>query len=306
MRTYSRNKKISYNNPEDIVLVENDHPAIISPEQYQICIQKYHNREKNHYQRRTPLFGKLLYCSNHRKPLAWIKENDRLFNSLAKYQCNACSDDVWITDTEIGTFVFSYLHNLLNLYREWTPDIPETTLKKRLLRGTVFKGIKEIEKEEFQNFLLAIKQAHFPDTFDEKKLQALRFDIQLEERALEKLARLYNYKDSDLTESEYQREKKLIESRIRKIKEQIAELSSPEQSSIPIQIDFLSETYQFFLKHKLLTYKTIDFNKIFQDIPFYDLKHFLENIISRINVKNGAVSSITFISQENYVHHFVR
>lgn len=69
-RGYTSKKDWVINDEKDLVLVENDHPAIISSELFERCQQRYTERKNTVYHVRKPLFADLLICTTHQLPLS--------------------------------------------------------------------------------------------------------------------------------------------------------------------------------------------------------------------------------------------
>ena len=67
-RSYTSKKKRIINEDRELVVVENDHPAIISKAQYERCQQRLAERKNAVYQIRKPLFADLLICNADRLP----------------------------------------------------------------------------------------------------------------------------------------------------------------------------------------------------------------------------------------------
>lgn len=308
LRSYDSNKKWVINAPEDLVLLENDHPSIIGPIQFQKCLELYLHRKEHHFQHRTPLFADLLFCFEDNETLQWKKENPRIIESPSTYCCPrcACKNHRCINDAEIGSFILNYLSNLLRTYRRWTPEIPELTLKKSLFRGKNFQTIKALDKTDWSDFFNMIRNSRSVNpTFSEETVKSLKFDIQLEQRGIEKLNRLYNYVDSDMSEEEYLEYLDKMEGRIQSLTAKLKSMTKQNTNQIPEDIDFLYECHIFFMQYKLYHLNEIDFAELYDKVPFYELKHFLNRVIHRIYFENGRISAISFMNEHNHAHHFM-
>lgn len=66
--------------------------------------------------------------------------------------------------------------------------------------------------------------------------------------------------------------------------------------SIP-QVDYLKKCYDFYIQHNLYHLSDIDFLDCVKNIPFYDLKHFLQNVIAGIYVEEGKITAIEFCTK---------
>ncbi|WP_343083909.1 recombinase family protein [Blautia producta] len=183
-RSYTSKKERVINDKKDLIFVENDHPAIITKEQFERCQQRYTKRKDTVYHVRKPLFADLLICNEHRIPLSWLKENNRKFSSPARYSCPYCSQNSF-TDDEIGSFVLNYILNLLQAFGQVFPSTSSMTLKRMLLRGKDFDGVTTlVNAEEIKHSLLGdgSTEADIQD-----KQRKLKFELQIKERELERL-----------------------------------------------------------------------------------------------------------------------
>lgn len=296
-RSYTSKKERVINDEKDLVLVENDHPAIISSELFERCQQRYAERKNTVYHVRKPLFAELLTCTTHQIPLSWEKENARKFSSPATYWCPHCPKN-YFTDQEVGSFIMNYLLNLLKACGQVSPSTSPLALKRMLLRGKDFDGIKALANtEEIKRSLLGSGSSNGEDTRD--KQRKLKFEIQMKERELERV------KSSGTDDSEMSGDR--IDHLREAVKKLSAELQQLENSistqSVP-QVDYLKTCYDFYIQHNLYHLSDIDFLDCVKSIPFYDLKHFFQDVIKGIYVEGGEIKAIEFrTEQENGTPH---
>ncbi len=66
--------------------------------------------------------------------------------------------------------------------------------------------------------------------------------------------------------------------------------------------------YDFYIQRNLYRLSDIDFSDYVKNIPFYDLKHFFQDVIKGIYIENGKIKAIEFCTeQENgTLHQFKR
>lgn len=289
-RSYTSKKERVINDEKDLVLVENNHPAIITKEQFERCQQLYIERKDTVYHVRKPLFADLLVCKVHQIPLSWQKENKRKFSSPATYSCPYCAQNTF-TDEEVGNFVLNYILNLLQAYGQVSPSTSSITLKRILLRGKEFDGTTTlVNAEEIKHSLLGDGPAK-EDIQD--KQRKLKFELQMKERELE---RLESYGADFFNVSNVQIDQ--LKSTIEKLSVELQQLeNSAGTQSVP-KVDYLKMCYNFYVQHNLYHLSDIGFSDCFKNIPFYDFKHFFQDVIAGIYVNDGKITAIEFCTKQ--------
>ena len=299
-RSYTSKKERVINDEKDLVLVENDHPAIISSELFERCQQRYAERKNTVYHVRKPLFADLLTCTPHQIPLSWEKENARKFSSPATYWCPHCPKSNF-TDKEVGSFIMNYFLNLLMACGKVSPSTSPLALKRMLLRGKDFDEIAALANAEEIKLSLLGNDSLNEDVPD--KQRKLKFEIQMKERDLERMESLganNSDKADDLMDH--------LREAVKKLSEELQQLgNSIGTQSVP-QTDYLKKIYAFYIQHNLYHLSDIDFSDCTKSIPFYDLKHFFQDVIKGIYVESGEIKAIAFhTEQENgTLHQFHR
>lgn len=295
-RSYTSKKERVINDEKDLVLVENDHPAIISSELFERCQQRYAERKNTVYHVRKPLFADLLTCTPHQIPLSWEKENARKFSSPATYWCPHCPKSNF-TDKEVGSFIMNYFLNLLMACGKVSPSTSPLALKRMLLRGKDFNEIAALANAEEIKLSLLGNDSLNEDVPD--KQRKLKFEIQMKERELERMESLgANNSDKADDRMDHLREA------VKKLSEELQQLgNSIGTQSVP-QTDYLKKIYAFYIQHNLYHLSDIDFSDCTKSIPFYDLKHFFQDVIKGIYVESGEIKAIAFhTEQENGTLH---
>ncbi len=296
-RSYTSKKERVINDEKDLVLVENDHPAIISSELFERCQQRYTERKNTVYHVRKPFFADLLTCTTHQIPLSWEKENARKFSSPATYWCPHCPKNNF-TDKEVGSFIMNYLLNLLKACGQVSPSTSPLALKRFLLRGKDFDGIAALANaEEIKCSLLGGTSSNKENTQD--KQRKLKFEIQMKERELERIESL-GADDSDMSDNRMDQ----LREAVKKLSAELQQLeNSIGMQSVP-QADYLKTCYDFYIQHNLYHLSDIDFSDCVKNIPFYELKHFFQDVIKGIYIESGEVRVIEFRSElENGILH---
>ena len=297
-RSYTSKKERVINDEKDFVIVESHHPSIITKEQIERCQQRFSDRKDTVYHVRKPLFADLLVCNVHRIPLSWQKENKSKFSSPATYSCPYCSQNNFMDDA-VGSFVLNYILNLLQAYGQVSPSTSPLTLKRRLLRGKEFDGITTIVNAEEIKFSLLGGGSSKEDL--QNRQRKLKFEIQTKERELERLT------SSGIDTSNVSNVQ--IDQLSNAIEKLTAELEQSENSTgtpFAPQIDYLKKCYEFYIQRNLYHLSDVNFSDCVKNILFYDLKHFLRNVIAGIKVEDGKIISIEFCTEqkEGRIHLF--
>lgn len=299
-RSYTSKKERVINDEKDLVLVENNHPAIISSELFERCQQRYAERKNTVYHVRKPLFADLLMCTTHQLPLSWEKENARKFSSPATYWCPHCPKSSY-TDKEVGSFIMNYLLNLLRACGQVSSSTSSLALKRMLLRGKDFDGVAALANAEEIKLSLLGSGSSNEDVQD--KQRKLKFEIQMKERELERIESL-GTNNSEKADDRIDHLKEAV----KKLSAELHQLgNSISTQSVP-QIDYLKTCYDFYIQRNLYHLSDIVFSDCVRDIPFYDLKHFFQDVIKGIYVESGEIKAIEFCTeQENgTLHQFKR
>lgn len=290
-RSYTSKKERVINDEKDLVLVENNHPAIITKEQFERCQERYAERKDTVYHVRKPLFADLLVCNVHRIPLSWQKENKRKFSSPATYSCPYCSQSSF-TDDEIGSFVMNYIFNLLQAYEQVSPSTSSITLKRMLLRGKEFEGITAlVNAEEIKGSLLSDGGSVMEDVQEKRK--KLKFELQKKERELERLES-YGTDSSNVPNVQIDQLKSTIE----RLSVELQQLENSVCTQSVPQVDYLKKCFDFYILCNLYHLSDINFSECFKNISFYDLKHFFHDIIAGIYVEEGKITAIEFCTKK--------
>ena len=77
--------------------------------------------------------------------------------------------------------------------------------------------------------------------------------------------------------------------------------------SVP-QVDYLKKIYAFYIQHNEYHLSEIDFSDCAKIIPFYDLKHFFQDVIKGIYVESSEIKAIEFRTEQekSILHQFHR
>lgn len=195
----------------------------------------------------------------------------------------------------------NYILNLLKTYGQISPSASPLALKRMLLRGREFGGITALPNaEEIGRSLLGNDSAK-EDVQD--KQRKLRFELQMKERELERIEP-YKTDESDVPDIRMNQLKETIE----KLSTELQQLEKGATTQSVPQVDYLKTCYDFYIQHNLYYLSDIDFSDCVKNLPFYDLKHFFQNVIEEVYIESGKITAIKFCTEDGkgIFHRFER
>ena len=185
-----------------------------------------------------------------------------------------------------------------------TPDM----FKKKLLRGDVFKDVKDIAPSglnEMYNMIVSKKfnsdpftsavnrDESQPDFASERELLISEKRKYL--RALDRLKTLYLYNDNAMAEKDYIIENKNILDNLKRVDERLEEIEKNSSQNFTItDSEFIEKASYFIISQELSNQRYINFNSLIQHIDTNVLKNFIQSVIKKIVVWDGRIISIQF------------
>lgn len=305
---------------EEWVIVDNNHPGIVSAEQWnhvqEISKSRRHGKggQKQKYDH---IFIGIVKCICGSHATGQIQRN-RKEPPISRYCCiNAlfsskvrCDNSSSISDVMIGNFVFSYLRNMIYIQNNMKRIPDKEKLEKELLFGEYLSDVKYIEEKSLQDIYDSFVHKHDVNYQKKEKKTDMEVDrkTNLEQereahkRALERLNKAYLYDDATLTEKEYLTERQNIQDNIRKIDSKIKQMQYTENIS---QNDekFIEETNNFLIKNVLSNRGEFNWKEFANNIDKKELNLFLKTIITKITFNGHKILSIEF--KNGIVHRFV-
>lgn len=309
-RESARGKKKKEN---ELILVDDNHEGIISKELWQQCNDIMNiNAERNNAagfraNGKTHVFAGLLECGECKNNLYSKQDKPHLdgyhpslYVCSGRYNNLGCSQKT-ISDKTVGTFILTFISNILKLKNNKKIDIK--SFEKNLISGPCFKdaiGIKGIEGL-FNVFINKSVNILSPKKIDDNN-SASNIDVeQLEKerkkytRALERLEDLYLFDETDMSEKDYVIKKNKIDSKISEIDKKLKEhKSSADYNGSLNELNFLIETSNSILAKRILESKTINYKKLVLEVGRTTLKEFANSIIDKLIVKDKKILSICF------------
>ena len=299
------------------ITVENHHPQIISEEQKgKVIAQLKENRKlitaNNIYvtKNNVHVFGGLVICSECGRRYTSTVTSKKGWK-FGRYLCptRRTSDERCknksVTDLTLGDFIINYIVNLLHAQQQRANIRSTAELSKILLRGFVFSYIKSINQVDLQRIYDAIKaltgiQKIYGDNIatrdgstTKNKLALLKAKKRKQERALERLTKIYLYSEDAISDTEFVVQKKCITDALEEVNEEISSFKTASVSTSISDEDFIKRASEFIIAKKLEDRNFVSYERLAKTISPAVLHEFFISIIDSIIVKDGRIKSLT-------------
>lgn len=315
------------------IIVEDNHPAIISKEQWARCNAimdenyrgKGTDRTKNSH---VHVFAGLIECGKCKKQ--YIATIDRPRSDGYRpsvYRCynyvhskkayRTCSGN--IGEVKLGPFIMNYISNLVkanDFISVYGLNGTEKKVEKILLEGPEFKDIAGIFPDDLNktydillkntgDILFDKNEDKNKDIEKDNELEKLKSEKEKLERALKRLENLYLFSEESMSEKDYLVKKHDLDKRIDEINNKIKKRSVEFYKDLPgHDINFIKKATQYLLAQKLINNKPINYNKIIKIIDKKLLQDFIRSVIKKITVEEDKrISSIEFVN--GITHRFI-
>ncbi|HAU84022.1 MAG TPA: resolvase [Lachnospiraceae bacterium] len=311
---------------EEWIVREDNHPAIISKEQWARCNIAM---DKNATGKNLPgfepmkkhihIFGGICTCGECGSNMHAGKDDKRADGFWpSQYRCasrarkTVCSAKP-ASDVRIGPFIFKYIVNFLSAYSKRNTLLDVKELENILLDGKEFKNVAYISSStlnEIFNLLKGrsynvayqatstIKSNHESSSLLDKK----RTEVEKYTRALDRLKKAYLFDDDSMSEEEYLSTKRDLEVNLIAAKNKIAELEDDIFNASIDESAFISSASSFILTQKLKSGE-VNFKELMLTIDNKVLKDFIRAIVDDIVILKSMPSVITF--KNGLVHEFI-
>lgn len=315
VHTSARGKKKPEN---EWVVVENNHPGIISEEQWQRCNDIMDNNRKGVPSRigvYHHVFSGLITCGECGKRYQANKADEiredgyrpSLYRCASKYslQCPAPG----ASDITIGPFVINYIGNLIKVHQKfnlaWTPD----KLQRELLSGELFGNIKEIKSDGLHETYESLLSRNA--TYEEYKaitgkaapitesavndIKMLTAEKDKTIRALTRLQNLFLFDENAMSEKDFIVTKKQLQDTLDTINVKLRALERPDQEGTSLtDMSYLSKSTAILLLSSLTAKEPADIRSLEIALGKESIKSFINHSISDILFKDGMIQSIEF------------
>ncbi|MCI8992992.1 MAG: recombinase family protein [Eubacterium sp.] len=306
------------------IIKENNHPAIISKEQFDRCNKIMNeNAESRDVSgiRKTyhiHVFSGKLICalcgSNMIASKDRVRENGfrpSYYHCSKRARMLTCDNKKIISDLYIGPFIFNYVANLARIQKDFKNGKINSLekLESALLKGEEFYGIRLANKSLQQTYAALScnlgKGAYTPDFSVPEKEDNFsimeRRSIMEKERekcqnAISRLTELYLYDPEALTKEEFSKKKKELTKKAHDIEKQFAEMESVNDGPDLSDLSFIKKASAFLITQRIVTKKHIDYVQMCLDLDNEILKDFIDQVIDQIVALNGSVQKIRFVN----------
>ena len=320
----NRQKKKS---KDEWITIKEHHPAIVDHLQKNRIIKMLENnckicKAKNTYvsNKHVHIFASLCYCAYCGKPFGSTISNSGRSWQYSKYDCPTrrksklnCSNKS-TSDPKLGSFVFNYILNMINLQNNFTSEFTNYDIQKALLHGLTFHDIERISDysltatydmllDNDTNVLYTNSDDALPDDNRINKLSTLRVKLHEIERAMDRLSNLYLFSESSMSEKEYIIKQNKLQEQYTNISNEIDVDTSSDFQQTLSDAQFIQKASNFILMQELSNKKRINFKWLATTIDKKVLKNFVNEIIESIILKDGKVHEITF--KNGLCHSFV-
>jgi DNA invertase Pin-like site-specific DNA recombinase len=296
------------------IVLDNNHEAIISVEQWNRCNAIMDSNSEN-YKANEPgarvtkhinIFSGIITCGRCGKKFTAAGRDMRKNGwYVSRYGCPTRGkymecDEKTTSDLKIAPFIFNYIRNIIRVLNS-DQFYSLEQLEKELLSGSQFSKVSGIEKHGLQRLITLISMPAsdvYHTAFVNKKktnaldLKKLSEDKKRNEAALERLEDLYIF--GDISKKNYLLKKKVIEDKLKEIRANFEAQAKASDDEALEDLLLLENTTSFFLRQNISGDKEIDYEKLSGLCGQKVLKDFLNQVIETITVKNGNIISIKF------------
>ena len=312
---------LDYHGKNEQVLIENHHEPIITYEQYERCSRLLKSKNlkagapvKSYTRKHLHIFAGLItcgVCGGHFIAQLDKKRDDdyrpSYYICTGRRSLTICKNKL-VSDTKIGPFVLLYLSNLLKAYKSFGDNQTLGALRKNVIAGMSAFDVVEIKEDGLNDTFNAYSSSDGtknPFTYrpefelyenSDSEIAALRSMIAKESKALERLTQLYLYSDSPISESEYVKERKVLEKRISDANSKLEHIQSIGIQFSSLSKEWMSQASYFLLTKELTNSQPVDFNKLLRALDKQVLKNFVSSAVKDIVVQDRRIIKITLMS----------
>lgn len=308
-RESSRGKK---KKESELILVDDNHQAIISKDLWKQCNSimdenaKRNNAAGFRANGNVHVFAGLLECGECGHSLYSKQDkphNDGFYPSIyvcsGRYNNLGCTQKT-ISDKIVGTFVLSFISNILKLKGN-NKKIDIQKFEQSLLNGKCFGNVVGIKNIDNLFRMFSIKQVDiFSSKKSDNKPKNIDNEILEKERnkflkALDRLENLYLFDELEMSEKDYLVKKNKIDEKLKEINKKIETTRNDINYTGSIkELDFLLKAYNAILANKLYETDSIDYKKIILEIERKPLKDFANCVLQKIIIKDKYILGISF------------
>lgn len=290
------------------ILVDNNHAGIISEEQWTTCneimdVNAKRNNASFRSNSKTHVFAGLIECGECKNNFYAKQDKPNLDGYIPSiYVCSGrynhlgCSQKT-INDNFVGTFILTYISNMINI----TGSTPINNIEKLLLKGEVFKDIFGIDSNSLTDLNAALMNNSvnkYNDTInvnlDSKndfEIDVLKKEKSKFQRALQRLEDLYLFDEDDMPEKDYILKKNKIIDKIDEINSNLNKFNNTVDQE---QSTFILKAKSLIVALHLKSNEPIKYKTLVETVGRDTIKDLVNAVLDKIVVKDKKIQSITF------------
>jgi len=309
------------------VVVEDNHPPIISKEQYEQVNEMLAANYKGvgDFQREntnTHIFSKLVYCGkcgsllnagldsprkDGYRPSRYTCYSTLQYHSFDKDRCNN-----FVSDITLLPFIVNYIVNVFRLRDKITQNHSLRDIERILIRGRAFVDVIGIDKkgleETYVAFAVGFQSKSYEFSEEEGggslELENLKKEKQKYEKALTRLEDLYLYSDEAMSEKDFLFKKRDIVANIERVNNSLSALhKSMADMRLTTDTSFLNKASYFILVNELTNKRDIDFRELLDVVDVEVIQGIIQGVIDKIVVTDKKIQSITL--KNGITHNFM-
>lgn len=318
MRESGRGRK----KPEsEWIIRENNHPGIISKQQFDKCNQIMDKNRKSHdtsdmrERKFVHIFSGRLICGSCGASMIASKDRARangwqpsMYRCSHRYMLN-CDNARVLNEASIGTFVFNYIANLIKVQKKFKKLKNCEEMEKELLKGNAFDRVTGISQNDLEETfrILSSRQVErgtytpnlssglLEKSENFEQIEILKAEIEKNKAVIAKLMDIYLYDEESMTKEEFMTRKRELVTKTKVLEKKIAKLMDKPESDTT-DITFIKKASAFLVTQNLLSTAAIDYINMAMTVDGEILKDFIEQMVDRIVITDGRIQSITFVN----------
>lgn len=297
------------------ILVENHHPAIVSPERQSSIIaildRKHYNRNATYRRKNVHVFAGLLTCGCCGSTMAATTDRIRadgwrpsMYICARRRKSDDCANK-YVSDVTLGPFTLNFFSNLIKASNSFGRSTSIETLEKKLLRGNALAGVNHIERPGLMELYNHLRSGFEDKTCESPTMTAIEASSDLSERdlllsekrrlerAINRLKAIYLYGDEAMTNKDYIVERKRIIDALDEVNSRINELDIANAAELSLSDEaFMAKASQFILTQQLSDKRYVNYERFIRKIDPKIVKDFLNETVTNFCIKDGLITSI--------------
>lgn len=309
------------------IVVEDNHPPIISKDQYNkvndmLAANYKHVGDFQRENSNTHIFSKLVYCGKCGSVLNAGLDSPRkdgyrpsrytCYSTLQYHSFNEDRCNNFVSDITLLPFILNYISNFINLQSKITQNHSFRDIERILLRGSAFVDVIGIDKKGLEETYIAFAVGFQSGSYETKEeeggisleLESLKKEKQKYEKALTRLEDLFLYADEAMSEKDFLFKKRDIVANIDRVNNSIAAAhKSMTDMQLTTDTSFLNKASNFLIAKELTNKRDIDFREFLEVVDSVLIQDFIQTVIDKIVVSDKRILSITF--KNGITHNFM-